>query len=83
MRSTWELSKQSTTNVTVNDTPPTVLDYGCASANIASSAFGTNLLHAGMDQPVEAFDTLYLHALISGTAPIANVAICVITVVEK
>lgn len=82
-RKLYELSKQNTLSATTNDTPPTVIDYHCVNGNVSGGSFGANSLHAGMSNPVDVGDTLYLNTTASGVAPSGIWQVVVITVEES
>jgi len=78
-----EVSKQSASSFTTNDTPPTVIAYSTGGAvGVNSGAYCSKDLQAGLNNPVEIGDTLYIHVLSSGTAASAGTITCTLTVNE-
>lgn len=66
----FEISKQSSSSFTLNDTPNSVLCHFTApSGSVASQITTTNILIAGLSWDVANGDTIYLHETILGTAP--------------
>lgn len=73
-----ELSKQSTRQITTNDTPPTVLAEGCIAGSVSGGAVHNMCLIAGLSIPVDVGDTLYMHQVVAGTAfATVSDAICI------
>jgi len=64
-----ELSKQSSRNIVVNDTPPGVLAEACLVYGVSAGAACLTQVVPGLDIPVDVGDTLYAHQVVTGTAP--------------
>ena len=77
-----ELSKQSTSSITTNDTPPTVISQAIIGAGVTGAAVCMNINQAGMRTRVDVGDTIYLHQVVAGTTP-ATVADSITVLVDE
>lgn len=75
-----ELSLNSVSSFTTNDAPATVLGYATFEAAITSGSYSKNVLTAGLQNPVNVGDQIYLHCVTSGTAVASGFAYVQITV---
>jgi|SRR5712671_6304173 len=67
-----ELSKQSTRNISTNDTPPSVIGEACITYPVINAAASLSLVTPWLNIPVSAGDNLYVHQTINGTAPTSS-----------
>jgi hypothetical protein len=82
--SRFEISKQSSSNFTLNDAPNTVMmRFAFAYTQIASAAYAGTGMMAGCSHPVMPYDIIYAHQLIGGTAPTSGSFYLTIMVMES